>query len=156
MDELSPGKGRRHPGRRRHEEIEKDIAAVLRSANDPAKLGSHILAREPFIEALAQHRYGRVTRLTRGQALRDVLQGCLRRVSEVASHPLNLVADEYAKQTSIAEIARKLNRSRSHVSRDYRVQLVSMVTDEFVTESKRETVDLIPPISLPSSPKEVA
>lgn len=124
----------RHPGRRGTDEIERDIVQALRVVDDPDALGQLPLARDFAVEDLARQRYGRVTRLARGQALRDLLRECLERVAGETHEPFRSFADAYAAQTPIAEIARQLGMSRSHLSRIYRRRVAALVADELLSE----------------------
>src|SRR5436190_2206971 len=98
--------GRRRVGRRGRDDLQNDVAVALRVVDDPDALGELRLAQDPHVVALAAARYGRVTRLSRGCALRDLLKLCLKRVADASSAPLADFARAYAEQTSIARIAR--------------------------------------------------
>jgi AraC-like DNA-binding protein len=129
---------RRRAGRRGFDDRLDDVARALRVVDDPDALSQLRLARDPLIVALAERRYGRVTRLSRGCALRDLLKANLIRVADNASGPLAEFARAYAEQTPIAQIARQLGMSRAHLSRIYRPRLVAVVSDEFLAETRRD------------------
>jgi AraC-like DNA-binding protein len=138
-----PGSRERQPshrGRRSSDEIQDEVGLALRVVDDPDALCRHRLAQESFVAALAERRYGRVTRLTRGCALRDLLKVCLDRVADNSNGPFADFARAYAEQTPIARIARQLGMSRPHLSRAYRTRLVAMVADELVTEIRQNHV----------------
>lgn len=131
-DSLSP-----HRGRRRSDEVQDDVGLALRVVDDPDALCRHRLAQESYVAALAERRYGRVTRLTRGCALRDLLKLCLKRIADNSDGPFASFARAYAEQTPIARIARQLDMSRSYLSRVFRPRLIAMVTDELQAEMRR-------------------
>jgi hypothetical protein len=126
-----------HRGRRSSDEIQDEVGLALRVVDDPDALCRHRLAQEPVVVALAERRYGRVTRLTRGCALRDLFKECLKRIADTSNPAFADFARAYAEQTPIARIARQLDLSRPYLSRVYRRRLIAMVTDEFLVEMRR-------------------
>lgn len=131
---------RPRPGRRGLDDIVVDVARALRVVDDPDALSQQRLARDPLVASLAERRYGRVTRLTRGCALRDLLKLCLGRIAEGTPEPFSSFTKAYAEQTPISVIARDLRMTRSHLSRVYRRRLATMVADELQEETHRETL----------------
>jgi hypothetical protein len=125
-------------GRRGLDEIRTDIGRALRVVDDPDALSQLRLARDPHVLALAERRYGRLTRLSRGCALRDLLKAHLKQVADNSRGPFADFARGYSEQAPIARIARQLGMSRAHLSRVYRPRLVAMVSDEFVAEARRD------------------
>ena len=126
-----------HRGRRSSDEIQDEVGLALRAVDDPDALCRHRLAREAYVVAIAERRYGRVTRLTRGCALRDLLKECLNRIADNSNSAFGDFARAYAEQTPIARIARQLDMSRPYLSRVYRPRLTAMVTDELLVEMRR-------------------
>lgn len=130
---------RQHRGRPGADDIAADVASALRWVDDPDALSQVRLARDSSVAQVAQVRYGRVTRLTRGCALRDLLKVCLKRVAEGTREPFSNFARAYAEQVPISIIARDLGLTRSHLSRVYRKRLAAMVADELIEETRRQT-----------------
>jgi hypothetical protein len=117
------------------------IGHALRNLDDRSILNRSPLARLTYVDKAAKEEYkGHI--LPRGLALRDLLPACVNSViDDMSGEAPSSRACQYLvllKQgLSCQQISEELGLSREHVSRVYRRKALELVTEEFISRSKR-------------------
>ena len=101
----------------------------LRSAWD---LQDNSLCRIAAVQDRASHRYrGRPG--AEALALRDLVEEAIALAADLLPPSHRMFMCRWVATGNIAEVAREMDKDRSHLSRDYRPRVVMVVTDVFMS-----------------------
>ena len=119
------------PGRRPRADWERRVEHAIRHLRSAWDLQDNSLCRLSAVRDRASHSYrGRPG--AEALALRDLVEEAVRLASDLLAPPYEMFLRRWVETGNIAAVAREMGKDRSHLSRDYRPRVVTVVTDVFM------------------------
>ena len=119
------------PGRRPRADWERRVEHAIRHLRSAWDLQDNSLCRLSAVRDRASRSYrGRPG--AEALALRDLVEEAVGLAGDLLAPPYEMFLRRWVETGNIAAVAREMGRDRSHLSRDYRPRVVTVVTEVFM------------------------
>ena len=132
----------KEPSQTTNERLAAHLGDALADLGDRAVLNTNPLGRTEYVQRLASEKYADKL-MPRGLALRQVITECVSKIcAEVGDEPGSVRACRYlslrATGLKCRDISAKLGLAREHVSRTVRKRALELLTEEFLSVTRRK------------------